>query len=92
MKTLLLFALLSTATMHAQNEGLWEGYNGGWSLTSRQLLALAKATPAEKFSWRSTPGVRSRLARCTAYRHHEFLSVKRDRAEGRRCRSAWKRP
>ena len=59
MKTLLLFALLVTATLHAQNEGLWEGYNGEWSHTSRQLLALAEATPAEKFSWRPAPGVRS---------------------------------
>ena len=59
MKTLLLFALLSAATMRAQNEGLWEGYDGEWSLVSRQLLALAEATPAEKFSWRPAPGVRS---------------------------------
>ena len=59
MKTLLLFALLVTATLHAQNEGLWEGYNGEWSHTSRQLLALAEATPPEKFSWRPAPGVRS---------------------------------
>ena len=59
MKTLLLFALLSAATLHAQNEGLWEGYTGEWSHTSRQLLALAEATPAEKFSWRPAPGVRS---------------------------------
>ena len=59
MKTLLLFALLSAATMHAQNEGLWEGYDGEWSVVSRQLLALAEATPAEKFSWRPAPGVRS---------------------------------
>lgn len=59
MKTLLLFALLSTATIHAQNQGLWEGYGGEWSHTSGQLLALAQATPAEKFSWRPAPGVRS---------------------------------
>jgi uncharacterized damage-inducible protein DinB len=59
MKTLLLFALLSAATMRAQNEGLWEGYDGEWSVVSRQLLALAEATPAEKFSWRPAPGVRS---------------------------------
>src|SRR3984885_1797240 len=59
MKTLLLFALLSAATMHAQNEGLWEGYDGEWGVVSRQLLALAEATPAEKFSWRPAPGVRS---------------------------------
>jgi uncharacterized damage-inducible protein DinB len=59
MKTLLLFALLSTAAMHAQNQGLWEGYDGEWSHTSGQLLALAQATPAEKFSWRPAPGIRS---------------------------------
>ncbi len=59
MKTLLLFLLLTTGTIHAQNEGLWEGYDGEWSHVSRQLLALAEATPAEKFSWRPAPGVRS---------------------------------
>jgi uncharacterized damage-inducible protein DinB len=53
------FALLSTATIHAQNEGLWEGYDGEWSHVSRQLLELAQATPPEKFSWRPAPGVRS---------------------------------
>lgn len=59
MKTLLLFVLLSAATLHAQNQGLWEGYDGEWSHVSRQLIALAEATPAEKFSWRPAPGVRS---------------------------------
>jgi uncharacterized damage-inducible protein DinB len=59
MKTLLLFVVLSTVTIHAQNEGIWEGYDGEWSYVSRQLLALAEATPAEKFSWRPAPGVRS---------------------------------
>jgi len=58
-KTLLLFALLSAATLHAQDEGLWEGYDGEWSHVSRQLIALAEATPPEKFSWRPAPGVRS---------------------------------
>ena len=59
MKTLLLFALISAATLHAQNEGLWEGYDGEWSHASRQLVALAEATPPQKFSWRPAPGVRS---------------------------------
>ena len=59
MKTLLLFVLLSAATLHAQNEGVWEGYDGEWSHVSRQLIALAEATPAEKYSWRPAPGVRS---------------------------------
>jgi uncharacterized damage-inducible protein DinB len=59
LKTLLLFALISAATLHAQNEGLWEGYDGEWSHASRQLIALAEATPPQKFSWRPAPGVRS---------------------------------
>jgi len=58
-KILLLFVLLSAATLHAQDEGLWEGYDGEWSHVSRQLIALAEATPPEKFSWRPAPGVRS---------------------------------
>src|SRR5271163_211547 len=59
MKELLLFILLTSATLHAQNEGLWEGYDGEWSHVSRELVALAEATPADKFSWRPAPGVRS---------------------------------
>jgi uncharacterized damage-inducible protein DinB len=58
-KILLLFVLLSAATLHAQDEGLWAGYDGEWSHVSRQLIALAEATPPEKFSWRPAPGVRS---------------------------------
>jgi hypothetical protein len=59
MKTLLLFIILSTSTLHAQYEGLWEGYDGEWSHVSRQLIALAEATPLDKFTWRPAPGVRS---------------------------------
>ena len=59
MKMLLLFVILGAATLHAQEEGLWEGYDGEWSHVSRQLIALAEATPPEKFSWRPAPGVRS---------------------------------
>jgi uncharacterized damage-inducible protein DinB len=46
---------------HAQSypEGIWEGYDGEWQHVSAQLIALAEATPAEKFSWRPAPGVRS---------------------------------
>lgn len=40
-------------------EGLWQGYDGEWGHVSRQLVALAEAFPAEKFSWRPAPGVRS---------------------------------
>src|ERR1700723_1047843 len=59
MKTLLLFLIMSTAPLHAQYEGLWEGYDGEWAHVSRELIALAEATPADKFSWRPAPGVRS---------------------------------
>jgi len=40
-------------------EGLWQGYNGEWRHVPSQLIALAEATPEEKFAWRPTPGVRS---------------------------------
>lgn len=40
-------------------EGLFEGYDGEWPHVSQQLIALAEATPAEKFSWRPAAGVRS---------------------------------
>jgi uncharacterized damage-inducible protein DinB len=61
MKTLLLFLIMSTTALHAQAqlEGLWEGYDGEWSHVSHQLIALAEATPADKFAWRPAPGVRS---------------------------------
>src|SRR5215470_2686170 len=40
-------------------EGIWQGYDGEWKHVSQQLIALAEATPEEKFSWRPAPGVRS---------------------------------
>jgi uncharacterized damage-inducible protein DinB len=60
MKALLLATVLSATVLHAQQmEGLWQGYDGEWGHVSRQLIALAEATPAEKFTWRPAPGVRS---------------------------------
>ena len=57
---LLLCVALSAAPSPAQSlEGLWQGYDGEWLHVSQQLMALAEATPAEKFSWRPAPGVRS---------------------------------
>ena len=38
---------------------LGQGWLPEFTLTSRQLLQLAEATPAEKFAWRPAPGVRS---------------------------------
>ena len=64
-KALLLLLLISLhpTLLPAQNqklpEGIWEGYDGEWLHVSQQLVALAEATPAEKFSWRPAPGVRS---------------------------------
>src|SRR5690242_21907456 len=40
-------------------EGLWQGYNGEWRHVPSQLIALAEATPEEKFAWRPAQGVRS---------------------------------
>jgi uncharacterized damage-inducible protein DinB len=59
MKLWLLVIVLSTTALQAQTEGLWQGYDGEWGHVSRQLVALAEATPPEKFAWRPAPGVRS---------------------------------
>jgi uncharacterized damage-inducible protein DinB len=60
MKKFLLFLILGTTSfLHAQYEGIWEGYDGEWDHVSKQLIALAEATPQDKFTWRPAPGVRS---------------------------------
>lgn len=65
MKALLLvtafLSLLSLPKLSAQDplDGLWQGYGGEWRHVSNQLVALAEATPADKFAWRPAPGVRS---------------------------------
>jgi hypothetical protein len=40
-------------------EGLWQGYDGEWLHVTQQLVALAEATPENKFTWRPALGVRS---------------------------------
>jgi uncharacterized damage-inducible protein DinB len=57
----LLFLLLSTSSLFAQDplDGIWQGYDGEWRHVSQQLIALAEATPSDKFGWRPAPGVRS---------------------------------
>lgn len=59
----LTFPVLSVVAVKAQSEaqmeGLWEGYDGEWAHVSRQLIELAEAIPADKYSWRPAPGVRS---------------------------------
>jgi uncharacterized damage-inducible protein DinB len=55
-----LAALLAlTSITFAQPEGIWQGYDGEWLHVSQQLIALAEATPSDKFAWRPAPGVRS---------------------------------
>ena len=53
--------VLSASRLRAQDplDGLWQGYDGEWRHVSQQLIALAEATPADKFGWRPAPGVRS---------------------------------
>jgi uncharacterized damage-inducible protein DinB len=65
MKTIaivLLVAALALAQKHPQSywfDGLWQGYDGEWTHVTRQVMALAEATPAEKYAWRPAPGVRT---------------------------------
>jgi uncharacterized damage-inducible protein DinB len=61
---LLLFvlALVCAQPLIAQEDdlaGLWQGYNGEWSHVTRHLVSLAEAIPADKYSWRPAPNVRS---------------------------------
>jgi uncharacterized damage-inducible protein DinB len=60
-KILLILFLLSVKTLFAQKipEGIWQGYDGEWKHVTSQLVALAEATPEDKFAWRPAKGVRS---------------------------------
>lgn len=62
-RALLFAALLMAQALVAQDkdkyEGLWQGYDGEWKHVSKQLIALAEATPEDKFAWRPAKGVRS---------------------------------
>ena len=59
MKIFLPAIVLTGTLLHAQSDGIWQGYDPEWSHVSRQLIALAEATPQEKFAWRPGPDVRS---------------------------------
>jgi uncharacterized damage-inducible protein DinB len=56
---LLLVCLISPAIAQTIPEGIGEGYDGELMHVTSQLLALAEATPADKFGWRPSAGVRS---------------------------------
>jgi uncharacterized damage-inducible protein DinB len=61
MRILLLLLVLAGRSSFAQKppEGIWEGYDGEWKHVTSQLVALAEATPEDKFAWRPAKGVRS---------------------------------
>jgi uncharacterized damage-inducible protein DinB len=61
MRALLLLLVLCAKPVLAQHtpEGIWEGYDGEWKHVTSQLIALAEATPEDKFAWRPAKGVRS---------------------------------
>jgi uncharacterized damage-inducible protein DinB len=61
MRTKVLALVLCAPLLHGQEdfEGLWQGFDGEWGYVSRHLIALAEATPADKYAWRPAPGVRS---------------------------------
>ncbi len=76
----ILLAIIVGGVLQAQVdslEGLWQGYDGEWGHVSRQLIALAEAIPAEKFSWRPAPGVRStsEVLMHTALANFSLLSI-----------------
>src|SRR5579863_8026041 len=58
---MLLLVLCGASKSFAQDplDGLWQGYDGEWRHVSNQLIALAEATPADRFAWRPALGVRS---------------------------------
>ena len=60
-KVLGLLLLLTVPAFSQQKlpEGIAEGFDGEWTHVSQQLIALAEATPPDKFSWRPAPNVRS---------------------------------
>jgi hypothetical protein len=61
MKKFLFLLILSAIPVYAQaqNDGVWEGYDGELTHVTKQPIELAEATPADKFAWRPAPGVRS---------------------------------
>ena len=52
-------ARIINGALDTRPPGLCKGYDGEWGHVSSQLIALAEATLAEKFSWRQAEGVRS---------------------------------
>ena len=59
---LCVLSLVCVKPLLAQDDdlaGLWQGYNGEWDHVSRHIVALAEAIPADKYSWKPAPNVRT---------------------------------
>src|SRR5690348_6143306 len=52
-------AAQSSPAQKADAQGTFSGYKGELHHATYELVALAEATPAEKFAWRPAPGIRS---------------------------------
>ena len=61
LSVLFLPALFFPSAARAQHipAGVGEGWLPEFNHAASQILALAEATPADKFTWRPRPGVRS---------------------------------
>jgi uncharacterized damage-inducible protein DinB len=59
LSALILFPVASATYAQSAPEGIWEGYDGEWQHVTKQVIDLANAIPADKYSWRPAPGVRS---------------------------------
>jgi uncharacterized damage-inducible protein DinB len=57
--SLFLSLFAAAASLSAQAPELGQGYLPEFNLAARQTLQLAEAIPAEKYSWRPAPGVRT---------------------------------
>jgi uncharacterized damage-inducible protein DinB len=55
----LVLSIVSGARAQQSSAGPLDGWMGEFNHAASQLIALAEATPAEKFSWRPAEGVRS---------------------------------
>jgi uncharacterized damage-inducible protein DinB len=56
---LLLLGALGSPAQVDPLDGIWQGYYGEWRHVSNQLVALAEAIPAGKYTWRPSLAVRS---------------------------------
>jgi len=74
---LVLFCPCTSAFAQTIPEGVGQGDGGELKHVTSQLLALAEATPEEKFAWRPSQGVRStsEIYMHIAVANFYFLSV-----------------